>query len=178
MKTRIDPFDYSREILKALPRGILLCTKAGDKINAMTIGWGMLGIEWGVPVFITDVREGRFTRELLDRNPEFVISVPRGDAGKKITAFCGTRSGRGVDKIKELGLTLVDPEVVSVPAIRELPITLECRVVYRQLQDRSAIPARFVEKYYPENLGSECCGSNRDMHVAYYGEIVSAYIID
>ena len=33
----------------------------------MTISWGMMGIEWGKPVFITVIREGRFTRELLQK---------------------------------------------------------------------------------------------------------------
>ena len=178
MKTKIDPFDYAREILKALPKGILVVSRAGSAVDAMTIGWGALGIEWGIPIFTAYIREGRFTRELIDKNPEFVVSVPRGDAARKITAFCGSRSGRDVNKIKELGLTLVDPEVVSVPAVAELPITLECRVAYRQPQPRELIPVPFQERFYPSDIGSEACGSNRDPHVAYYGEIVSAYIID
>ena len=65
-KKEINVFDYAGEILKALPKGILLTSEAEDCVNAMTIGWGTLGIEWGVPIFAAYVREGRFTRELLD----------------------------------------------------------------------------------------------------------------
>lgn len=34
------------------------------------------------------------------------------------------------------------------------------------------------EKFYPQNVDSTFTGSNRDTHVAYYGEIVNAYIIE
>jgi flavin reductase (DIM6/NTAB) family NADH-FMN oxidoreductase RutF len=46
--------------------------------------------------------------------------------------ICGTKSGRSIDKIKELNLTLETPNNVSVPAIKELPLTLKCRVIYKQ----------------------------------------------
>ena len=39
-----------------------------DVSLAMTIGWGALGVEWGEPIFIVFVREGRFTRKLLDES--------------------------------------------------------------------------------------------------------------
>ena len=46
MKEKIDVFDYAPEILKAMKTGILLTSKADEKVNTMTIGWGVLGIEW------------------------------------------------------------------------------------------------------------------------------------
>ena len=47
MKQYIDPFDYANQILKAVKKGVLLTTKAGGKINTMSISWGTLGIQWG-----------------------------------------------------------------------------------------------------------------------------------
>ena len=35
-----------------------------------------------------------------------------------------------IDKVKELGPTLEDPDKISVPGIKELPLTLECKIVY------------------------------------------------
>ena len=122
-------------ILRALPQGILLTTKADGKVNSMVIGWGTFGINWGQPVFATYVRESRYTRELLDRNPEFTVNVPLEPFDKRILAVCGRQSGRDLDKVREASLTLVEPETISVPAIREFPLTLECRVIYRQPQD-------------------------------------------
>ena len=67
---------------------------------------------------------------------------------------------------------------MGAPGIRELPLTLECKVIYRQLQDRSAIPEDIRVRNYPEDADSSAPGANRDYHIAYYGEIVKAYIIE
>lgn len=177
MKKEIEVFDYAKEIVSAIPKGVLLTTRNDSKVDTMTIGWGTLGVEWGLPVFIAFVREGRFTREQLDASMEFTVNIPYGDFDKKILGYCGTKSGRDTDKVSDLDLTLVDSDLVSAPGIKELPLTLECKVLYRQLQDRNAIPEFIREKMYPEDLDSTNPGANRDYHVAYYGQIVNAYII-
>ena len=59
-----------------------------------------------------------------------------------------------MDKIKEMGLTLEESEKISVPGIKELPLTLECKVLYKQEQDRNAIPADIVEDCYPADVDS------------------------
>ncbi len=177
MKQEIEVFDYTKEIVSAIPKGVLLTTKNGSKVDTMTIGWGTLGVEWGLPIFVAFVREGRFTREQLDASMEFTINVPYGDFDKKILGYCGTKSGRDTDKIAELNLTPVDSDLVKAPGIKELPLTLECKVLYRQLQDKDSIPEFIKEKMYPENLDSSNPGANRDYHIAYYGHIVKAYII-
>ncbi|MBE6934681.1 MAG: flavin reductase family protein [Ruminococcaceae bacterium] len=172
MKKMIDPFDYAGEIAKNMKRGILLTTKGKGTVDTMTIGWGTIGIEWGRPVFVAYVRESRYTRELLDENPEFTVNVPIDQLDGSILGFCGTKSGRDVDKIRELDLHLEEPEVVSVPGIRELPLTLECKVIYRNPQPTKGLPQEVLNRYYPEVDGK------RDAHIAYYGEIVAAYIIE
>lgn len=177
MKQEIQVFDYVGDILKALKTGVLVTTRTGEKVNSMTISWGMLGIEWGKPIFTVFVRKSRFTKEQLDRSGEFTINVPLGDVDKNILAVCGTRSGRDTDKIAQLGLTLEEPNAISAPGIRELPLTLECKVIYKQTQDPAAITPENAERYYPQNVPSTFHGANRDYHTAYYGEIVSAYII-
>uniref|UniRef100_UPI0040564131 flavin reductase family protein n=1 Tax=Acetatifactor sp. TaxID=1872090 RepID=UPI0040564131 len=178
MKRKINVMDYATEIMQALSKGVLLTGKSGDRVNSMTISWGMLGVEWGKPIFITVVRESRYTRELLEQNPEFTINLPIGDYDKQITAVCGSKSGRDVDKVKELGLTLEDSEIVSVPGIKELPLTLECKVVYKQLQGPENMSEEMQKKHYPQDVPSDYCLANRDFHTAYYGEIVNAYIIE
>ena len=76
MKKKIEVFDYAATILNAVKKGVLLTTRANGKVNTMSISWGALGIEWNKPIFTTYVREGRFTRELLDANGEFTVNVP------------------------------------------------------------------------------------------------------
>lgn len=177
MKKEIDVFDYAGHICKEMKKGILLTSKAGDTLNTMTIGWGMLGIEWGKPIFIALVRESRFTKHLIEESGEFTVNIPYGDVDSKILGFCGTKSGRNVDKFAELGLTPEEPAVINTPGIRQLPLTLECKVLYTQAQELSAIPQDILDRYYPQDVDGTAPGKNRDYHIAYYGEIVSAYLI-
>ena len=178
MKKEIEVFEYAGEILKAVKSGVLITAGNGKTVNPMTIGWGTLGIEWSRKIFTVFVRQSRFTKQLLDENPEFTVNVPCGGDAREILAFCGTASGRDVDKVKELGLTLVEAEKISVPAIRELPLTLECKIIYSQKQDESQIPEDIKERFYPTNVDGSFSGANSDYHTAYYGEIVGAYIVE
>ena len=140
----------------------------------MTIGWGTLGIEWKTPIFTAFVRESRLTREYLDKNPEFTVNIPVVGDVKEILGVCGTRSGRYMDKIAQLGLHLEEPEHISVPGIRELPLTLECKVIYRQDQDLAAITPENIRRFYPPVPPQE----QGDHHIAYYGQILGAYLIE
>lgn len=178
MKKEIEVFDYANEIMKAVETGVLLTTKADGKVNSMTISWGTLGIEWAKPIFTVFVREHRFTKGQLEKNPEFTINIPHGDFDKKILGVCGTKSGRELDKIKELNLTLETPDHISVPGIKELPLTLECRIIYKQKQDESEITEENKSIFYPQDVDSLFHSANKDFHTAYYGEIVGAYIIE
>ena len=69
MKKEVNAFEYASQIREAMQHGgILLTTKAGEKINTMTIGWGTLGVEWKKPIFTAYVRESRVTRQMLKQN--------------------------------------------------------------------------------------------------------------
>lgn len=173
---KVNPMDYAETIVKAIPKGVLVTTKS-QKVNSMIIGWGTLGVEWSKPIFAIYIREGRYTRKQLDENPEFTVSIPLDGYDKNILKICGSQSGRDIDKVKEAGLTLVDSEIVTVPGIKELPLTLECRVVFRQRQELPLIAEKF-QNYYPQDVDSTATGSNKDAHIAYYGEIVNAYIAE
>lgn len=174
MKKQIDAFDYAGHICKSMKKGILLTTKAGDTVNTMTIGWGKLGIEWNRPVFIAYVRETRYTKQLLEESGEFTVNIPYGDVDSKILGYCGTKSGRDTNKIQDLGLTLIDSDQVQVPGIQELPLTLECRVIYKEQQNLNRLPQEILSRFYPvmDEAGF------RDYHIAYYGEIVNAYLVE
>ncbi len=168
MKKKVDAFDFGERISKEVSKGVLLTTKADGKVNTMTISWGHMGTIWGKPVFIVYVRQSRHTKAMLEANGEFTINVPMGEIDKQILGFCGTKSGRDVDKIAAMGLHLEEPEVISVPGIRELPLTLECKVIYKQDQVLENIPEDVLARYYPEP----------DRHTVYYGQIVDAYVIE
>lgn len=172
MKKTIQVFDYAEMICSAMKKGILLTTKADDFVNTMTIGWGMIGIEWNRPIFITYVRESRCTKSMLEQTGEFTINIPMNGVDNTILKYCGVNSGRDTDKIRDMGLTLVEPTVINTPGIREFPLTLECRILYKQPQNVSLLEKGILDRFYPEDIQGD-----RDHHIAYYAEIVDAYII-
>jgi flavin reductase (DIM6/NTAB) family NADH-FMN oxidoreductase RutF len=171
MKEKVNAFTCAPAILEALPGGILLTTRDGSQVDSMVIGWGSIGIEWGKPVFTAYVRESRFTRELLDKTGEFTVNVPVEERHPEIIKMCGSRSGRDVDKVKALGLTLVPGEKVVAPAVKEMPLTLECKVLFRQLQDIRNLDAADMKWYPPFK------NDNPDRHIMYMAEIVDSYIV-
>jgi len=168
MKQDINLWEYAPQILEGVSKGVLLTTQAEGKVNTMTVSWGTLGIQWGKPIFTVFVRQSRYTKTFLDKNPEFTINVPVNGCDKRILSVCGTESGRDVDKFQKLDLTRIPGETVSVPGIAQLPLTLECKVIYRQDQDLSALR---------EDLRTACYKNEADFHTAYYAEITAAYIL-
>lgn len=100
----INVFEHSEEILKTLAKGAFLNTSANNKENTMAIGWGSLGFMWGHPVFTVMVRQSRYTKELIDSNPVFTVSLPiKGDFAEAMK-ICGTKSGRDLNKFQEAKL--------------------------------------------------------------------------
>lgn len=172
MKQNINVWEYAPQILQAVGNGILLTTQADGQVDTMTIGWGHLGVEWYKPIFIAYVRQSRHTKSLLDKNPEFTVNIPLGSADKEIIRVCGTQSGRNTDKVQKLNLTLVPGETVAVPGIKEMPLTLECKVIYKQDQVLSALSQEDREHFYKAGTPND-----GDFHTAYYGEITAAYIL-
>ena len=173
MHKDVNIWDYAGHILKNIDKGILLTTAADGKRDTMVIGWGSMGVVWSKPVFKVLVRESRYTKELLDKNGEFTVNVPLAAVDKNIIAVCGTKSGRDLDKFNALGLHIREGQTVAVPAIKELPLTLECKVIYKQEQDPNAIDPDCYVRFYAQGTRNQ-----GDHHTVYYGEITAAYIIE
>ncbi len=173
MKREVNVRDYAGQILEKLEKGILMTTAADGEVNTMVIGWGHLGTIWYKPTFVAYVRESRHTKKLVDKTGEFTVNIPLAQPDKNVLAVCGSKSGRDMDKIKELGLTLEPGQTVSVPGIKEFPLTLECKVLYQQDQDPAAIDPDSLARFYAPGTRNE-----GDYHTAYIAEITAAYIIE
>ena len=169
VRKSIDVLACAGEITEALKKGVFLTTKNGSKVNSMVIGWGHVGRIWELPVFIAYVRDSRYTRQMLDANPEFTVNVPINGCDQHAFAVCGSKSGRDTDKIAEAGFTLVEAEAISVPAVKEFPLTLECRVLYQEEEDVIRLPEDVRKKFY---------SIETEPHIAYYGGIVAAYVLE
>ena len=172
MKKNIDPFDYASHILHALKAGVLMNTRT-DRFNTMVLSRAELGLIWSLPSFTAHVRQSRFTREQLERTGTFTISVPLcGSLPPEVLRVCGKMSGRDTDKLSLLSLQTAEPEQNGVPGLPAFPLTLECRVLFRQDLNLSAIPEEFRLRHY--TAGAD----NGDFHTAYTAAIESAYILE
>ena len=100
MQTR-DYLDNADALMARIKQGAFLTVKAGEAVNTMTIGWATIGIIWQRPIFMVAVRDSRHTFTLMEQADNFTVTVPAGSAHNKAVAFCGTKSGRDVDKFKE-----------------------------------------------------------------------------
>lgn len=171
MNEHIEPFSYAETLMQALPKGVLLSTEKKGAMNTMVIGWGALGTNWDKPVLTVYVRESRLTRDFLDASGEFTVNVPLGTVDPEIIKVCGSKSGRDLDKIKVLNLTAQQGETVKAPAFKELPLTFECKVLFRQVEALENLAQR-EGKWYPADKNG-----NKDRHIQYIAEITSAYIV-
>lgn len=157
---------YSHNLDMTLKRmaegGLLLATQNEQGIpNAMTIGWGNVGIVWGRPVFIVFVRPSRFTFQNLERNSDFTVNVPTTYM-KDVCALCGSESGRTVDKFAECSLTAVPAERVKAPLIEQCERFYECRTIHMGDVRDSMLADTIRDGFYGRG----------DLHRVYYGEIL------
>lgn len=129
--------------------------------NAMTIGWGTVGIVWGKPIFSVLVRPSRHSCKLLEEFGEFSVNVPSDEMNRAV-AICGTESGRNVDKVQLCKFNLLPGETIAVPHIGGCPVVYECRVVQTNAVLRESFTDEIIGSYYPEG----------DFHYVYYGEIL------
>ncbi|MDC7225931.1 MAG: flavin reductase [Spirochaetales bacterium] len=178
MNNKIDIYKHMNHIMSQLKTGILITCRLNDRVNSLTVAWGQVGFEWNKLIFTAFIRTGRYTHDMIVNKKEFTVNIPMEDKAGKILGFCGTKSGRDYDKAKELGLTFIESENVDVPGIKELPLTLECKVLYSQLQDKNNIPDDLKTEFYPQDAGSDYHSANRDFHTMFIAEIVGAYIAE
>lgn len=84
---------------------LLITAGNEEKCNTMTASWGAMGVMWGKNAVTVYIRPQRYTKEFVDREDTFTISV-LGEKYRKALNYCGKVSGKNADnKIKEAGLT-------------------------------------------------------------------------
>lgn len=137
---------------------------AQDSYNAMTVGWGSLGVMWGRPFVQVVVRPVRYTYEFMERYDTFTVCAFPARRAKALNLL-GSKSGREGDKIAEAGLHLVASLKVAAPSYVEAELALECRKIYWDDMERGRFLDAGIEAKYPR----------KDYHRIYYGEIVAAF---
>jgi flavin reductase (DIM6/NTAB) family NADH-FMN oxidoreductase RutF len=100
--------------------------KEKKRSNIITVAWvGNVCSE--PPMVSVSIRPTRYSHQLLIKEREFILNIPRGDM-LEVLDFCGTVSGREVDKFHATGLTPVPAQLVRGHWIGECPVNIEARV--------------------------------------------------
>ena len=113
-------------MLYPLPVVMVSVADKEGKSNILTVAWAGT-VCTNPPMVSISVRPERYSYHMLKETGEFVINLTTRDLAKA-TDYCGVRSGRDVDKWKEMNLTPVPSLEVKVPSIAESPVNIECRV--------------------------------------------------
>lgn len=113
-------------MLYPLPAVMVSCQRPGSKPNIITVAWTGTVCTNPAMVYIS-VRPGRFSYDIIKETGEFIINLSPKKLVKAVD-YCGVKSGRDVDKFKEMKLTPVPASVVNAPMILESPVNIECRV--------------------------------------------------
>ena len=159
----VNPLALTESFFSQLKEGAFLTVRAGKALNTMTIGWGMVGVAWQQPVFMVLVRDSRHTYTILEQAVDFTVTVPTEDKNDALS-FCGTQSGRDLDKFEACGLKIKPGRRTASPILDVRGVQLECRILYKTPMDPSHLdPA--LGALYPKN----------DYHTLYFGEILECY---
>ena len=113
-------------LLSPVPAVMVSCGE-GENKNIITIGWTGI-INSDPPITYISVRKSRYSHHIIEETGEFVINLTTEKLAYA-TDYCGVKSGRDVDKFKELNLTPETGEKVRCPMITQCPVNLECRVM-------------------------------------------------
>lgn len=141
-------------ILNPVP--VVMVTSRGKdgKDNVFTVGW--VGTVCTKPPMLSiSVRPERLSHKYISETMEFTVNMPTSKLTKAVD-YVGVRSGKTVDKIKEMNFTMKEGTNVSSPYIDECPVSIECKVkTVLQLGTHDCFIGEVVGSHVNKNLFDE-----------------------
>jgi flavin reductase (DIM6/NTAB) family NADH-FMN oxidoreductase RutF len=163
----VDYMSVAEDSVNKIRAGAFLTVKSEKGFNTMTIGWATFGFVWRKPIMMVAVRLSRHTFGIIEAAGEFTVTVPAGDMRKEI-AFCGSESGRNVDKFKACNLETSVGRKIDSPVIKTGGRHYECKIVYKSAMNPAHLDSNYDSLLYPQ----------KDYHTLYFGEILACYETD
>ena len=110
------------------PLPVVMVSMADEegKTNIITVAWAGT-ICTNPPMLSISVRPERYSYDILKRTGEFVVNLTTEELAYA-TDYCGVKSGRDVDKFREMNLHVEKASQVQAPLIAESPVNIECKV--------------------------------------------------
>ncbi|MCH5263986.1 MAG: flavin reductase family protein [Lachnospiraceae bacterium] len=116
-------------MLYPLPAVLVSVADSAGNTNLLTIAWtGTICSE--PPMVSISVRPERYSHHMIEETGEFVINLTTEELAYA-TDYCGVKSGKDIDKWREMNLTPIAGEHVKAPMVKESPVNLECRVTQK-----------------------------------------------
>lgn len=155
----LDPLELQDNMFRRIGREWMLITAGKpEKFNTMTASWGGVGVLWNTNVTFSFVRPSRYTYGFMEKEKYYTLSFFGADC-RRALQFCGSKSGRDVDKVAETGLTPVFD--APAPYFAEAELVLVCRKLYTQDLDTERLLDPVLMANYKDG----------DVHRMYVGEI-------
>ena len=105
---------------------VMVSSGTMEKSNIITVAWtGILNTN--PAMCYISMRPERHSYNIIKESGEFVINLTTQQLAYA-TDWCGVKSGKNVDKFKEMKLTKEEGKFVKAPLIKESPISIECKV--------------------------------------------------
>ena len=117
-------------MLYPLPAVMVSVADKEGNHNIITIAWAGT-ICTNPPMISISVRPERYSYHMIEETGDFVVNLTTEELAYA-TDYCGVKSGREVDKFKELHLTAEKADHVQAPLIKECPVNIECKVVKKE----------------------------------------------
>lgn len=122
--------------------------------NIITVAWAGT-VCTNPPMVSISVRPERHSYQMIKESGEFVINLVTKDL-VFATDYCGVKSGRDVNKFKEMKLKKEKAEKVAAPLIAQSPVNLECRVTEcKELGSHHMFVAEIVSVHIDEKYMDE-----------------------
>lgn len=113
-------------VLNPVPVVLISSRNNEGKDNVFTVGW-VGTVCTRPPMLSISIRPERLSYDYIKESMEFVVNIPHAGMTKEVD-FCGVRSGKKIDKIKEMKFTMKECSNINAAYIEECPINIECKV--------------------------------------------------
>jgi flavin reductase (DIM6/NTAB) family NADH-FMN oxidoreductase RutF len=146
---------------------LVTCNDEQGNTNIITIAW-CTPISKDPPLYGISIAPKRYSHGLIEKRKEFVVNFAPFSLVDKVH-FCGTHSGKNVDKAGKANLTLIPSEKVGVPLIKECFAHLECELFMSiPLGDHTFFIGKVVNVLADEGVFRNDMLDNKKLQPTYY----------
>ena len=141
------------QVILLHPRHAVLVTCRGrdGRDNIIAVSW-CTPLSRKPPLVGISIAPKRFSHGLIRESGEFIVNIPTMEILERLH-YCGTHSGRDVDKFEACGFTKLPGRRVKASAIAECIAHLECKVVKSvEAGDHTFFIGEVVEAYADEGV--------------------------